>query len=149
MPKPEIGRDELLVKVRAAGDNPVDTYFREGTYEPTSMPMVTGSDVAGVVRNGGSEVADFKPGDRVFATALGTSHQGNCAEFTAVPTDRVAILPASIDFETGGAATHANIVGISQTQSTVSFADIPAVRGKDFHYYFNEPLQCARPPPRP
>lgn len=102
--RPEPGGHELLVRVAAAGVNPVDTYFREGSYEPYELPMTPGSDFAGVVEEAGDWTPGFEAGDRVFGTGLGRDHQGSYAEYALVPTDRVAHLPENVDFNAGGGA---------------------------------------------
>ncbi|MFB6071071.1 MAG: NADPH:quinone reductase [Halanaeroarchaeum sp.] len=107
--RPEPRADELLVAVEAAGVNPVDTYFREGTYQPKGLPMIPGSDVAGVVEAVGPGVDDFDVGDRVFGTGLGRDHQGAYAEYVVAPTDRIARLPDGVTFAEGGAAGVATV----------------------------------------
>jgi NADPH2:quinone reductase len=57
--RPEPGHGDLLVRVEAAGINPVDTYFREGEYPVPELPWTPGSDAAGVVDAVG-EVAEAK-----------------------------------------------------------------------------------------
>lgn len=102
--RPEPGGHELLVRVEAAGVNPVDTYFREGAYEPYELPMTPGSDFSGVVEAVGDGVSGFEADDRVFGTGLGRDRQGTYAEYALVPTDRIAHLPEGIPFDVGGAA---------------------------------------------
>jgi NADPH:quinone reductase len=102
--RPEPATDELRVEVRAAGVNPVDTYFRDGSYEPPEFPMIPGVDFAGVVDSIGSGVSQFDVGDRVFGTGLGNEYQGSIAEYLVAPLDRVAALPDGVPFETAGAA---------------------------------------------
>jgi 2-desacetyl-2-hydroxyethyl bacteriochlorophyllide A dehydrogenase len=101
---PEPAADEVLVDVAAAGINPVDTYFRDGSYEPFTLPMVPGVDVAGEVLDVGDEVGGFEPGDPVFGTGLSMNHYGGCAERVAVPTDRLARLPTGVDLVAAGGA---------------------------------------------
>jgi NADPH2:quinone reductase len=113
--RPEPGAGELLVAVEAASVNPVDTYFREGAYEPATLPWVPGADAAGTVVETGSETG-FEVGDRVFATGLGRNHPGTCAEYVAVPEGFAAPLPESVDFETGAALA---LVGVTAWQSLV------------------------------
>lgn len=108
--------DEVLVAVEATAINPVDTYFREGSYEPASLPMIPGSDLAGTVAAVGSAVTAFEEGDRVFATGLGNDRQGTCAEYATVPTDRFARLPEAVDFRTGAASA---LVGVTAWQSLI------------------------------
>lgn len=101
---PEPGGHELLVRIEAAGINPVDTYFREGSYEPYELPMTPGSDFSGIVEVTGEYTPEFEAGDRVFGTGLGRDHQGSYAEYALVGTDRVAHLPDEIPFNVGGGA---------------------------------------------
>ncbi|UPV74611.1 NADPH:quinone reductase [Halorussus limi] len=119
--KPEPDDGEIRVEVRAAGVNPVDTYFREGSYEPPELPMIPGSDLAGVVDAVGEGVDDFAAGDRVFATGLGNDRQGTYAEFAVAPTDRVAHLPESVDFAQGAAAA---LVGVTAWRALVDHAEL-------------------------
>ena len=109
VPRPTPGGHELLVEVRAAGVNPVDTYFREGSYPPVELPFTPGVDFAGVVAEVGEFVAGFDVGDRVYGTGIGNaSFQGAYAEYTTVPEDRVVALPDGVDArEAGGAGVAA------------------------------------------
>ncbi|WP_339103522.1 NADPH:quinone reductase [Haloterrigena salinisoli] len=103
--RPEPDADELLVEVVAAGVNPVDTYFRDGSYEPVDVPFTPGVDFAGVVAETGDAVGDFSEGDRVFGTGIGNgTFQGSYAEYATVPTDRVVHLPDGADLTEAGAA---------------------------------------------
>ncbi|MDL5361453.1 NADPH:quinone reductase [Halalkalicoccus sp. NIPERK01] len=102
--QPEPGGHELLVRVEAAGVNPVDTYFREGSFQPYQLPMTPGSDFSGIVEEAGDWTPGFEAGDRVFGTGLGRDHQGTYAEYALVPTDRVARLPENVAFDAGGGA---------------------------------------------
>lgn len=102
--RPEPSGHELLVRVGAAGVNPVDTYFREGSYEPYQLPMTPGSDFAGTVEAAGEGTPGFEAGDRVFGTGLGRDRQGTYAEYALAPIDRVALLPEDIPFDAAGGA---------------------------------------------
>lgn len=102
--QPEPGGHELLVRVEAAGVNPVDTYFRGGSYEPYQLPMTPGSDFSGIVEATGEGTPGFEVGDRVFGTGLGKDHQGSYAEYALALTDRVVHLPDGVPFEVGGGA---------------------------------------------
>jgi NADPH:quinone reductase-like Zn-dependent oxidoreductase len=117
--RPEPAADEVLIEVAGAGANPVDTYFREGAYEPFALPMITGVDAAGEAAAVGAAVEGIeagdseKPrpsgsrpeaGDAVVATGLTKDHYGTCAEYVAVPTDRVVKLPDSVDPVAAGGA---------------------------------------------
>ncbi|WP_440005545.1 NADPH:quinone reductase [Halomicrococcus sp. SG-WS-1] len=119
--RPTPADDELLVAVRAAAVNPVDTYFREGSYPPGDLPWIPGSDFAGEVAAVGDEVEEFAPGDRVFGTALGNDRPGTCAEYVAAPTDRVARLPNGVGFDEGAAVA---LVGVTAWRALVDHADL-------------------------
>jgi NADPH2:quinone reductase len=119
--RPTPGSGEVLVKVRAASVNPVDTYFREGSYRPGHLPWIPGSDAAGVVTAVGDAVTDFDPGDRVFATALGNDRPGTCAEYVTVPTNRLAALPDRVDF---AAAAAGALVGVTAWRALVARCDL-------------------------
>jgi NADPH2:quinone reductase len=69
----------------------------------------------------GDDVTDFDPGDRVFATALGNDHHGTCAEYVAVPTDRLAPLPTAVGFAQGAAVA---LVGVTAWRSLVARCDL-------------------------
>ncbi|MCG1003214.1 MULTISPECIES: NADPH:quinone reductase [Halobacterium] len=102
-PSPDAG--ELLVEVAAAGVNPVDTYFRDGSYEPVGLPFTPGVDYAGTVAEVGQGVEDFAVGDRVYGTGIGNAgYQGAYAEYATVPTDRTVALPDGADAVEAGAA---------------------------------------------
>jgi len=96
-PKPEAG--QVLVRVKAAGLNPVDTYIRSGTYaRKPNLPYTPGSDAGGVVEAVGSNVKSFKPGDRVYTNG---SITGVCAELALCEESRVHHLPSKISFAQG------------------------------------------------
>ena len=118
---PDPGPDEVLVRVGAAGVNPVDTYFREGEYPVPDLPFVPGSDCAGTVDAVGADVEEFAAGDRVFATGLGNGRPGTYAEYVAVPTDRLAHLPEGISFEEGAAVA---LVAVTAWRALVHHAAV-------------------------
>jgi NADPH2:quinone reductase len=103
VPTPKVPPDAVLIRIHAAGVNPVDWKIREGRNEPRFphvFPVVLGWDAAGVVEDVGAGVVEFAPGDEVFAYCR--KHfisEGTYAEFTSVPVTSVARKPASLDFE--------------------------------------------------
>lgn len=94
-PEPQSG--ELLIRVHAAGVNPIDAKIRAGKFRKTEidLPAILGRDVSGVVEAVGADVTRFRPGDEVFAF-LG-SHSGGYAEFAVAKEHEVAPKPKSID----------------------------------------------------
>ena len=98
---PDIGAEDVLVRVKAVGVNPLDTFIRSGADSNLPLcPFVLGFDCAGVVERVGSLVTKVKPGDRVF-TSRTTS--GSYAEFTSAPARFVHLLPDSLTFPQGAA----------------------------------------------
>ncbi len=107
VPAPEITHDtDLLVRLKAAGVNPIDTKLRaRGTYFPERMPAILGCDGAGVVEAVGSGASRFKPGDAVYFCNGGIGgHPGNYAEYAVVDERFAARKPESLDFNQAAAA---------------------------------------------
>ena len=121
--RPSPAPGEVLVEVEAAAINPVDTYFREGSYDLATLPWIAGSDVAGVVAAVGDGVDRFAVGDRVFGTGLGKDLPGTCAEFVAVPESHLAILPENADFAAGAAVA---LVGVTAWDTLIRACDLTA-----------------------
>ncbi|MFC7165402.1 NADPH:quinone reductase [Halospeciosus flavus] len=121
VPTPEPDEDEVRVAVEAAGVNPVDTYFREGSYQPPELPMIPGSDLAGVVDAVGADVDEFEEGDRVFGTGLGKDQQGTYAEYALARADQLARLPTGVTYPEGAAVA---LVGVTAWRALVDHADL-------------------------
>lgn len=100
-PDPVPGPGEVLVRVRAAGVNPVEVYLRAGTHHRTPpLPWTPGSDGAGEVEAVGPGVRGVSPGDRVYT---GGSLTGTYAERCLCREDQVHPLPARLSFAQGAA----------------------------------------------
>ncbi len=97
---------EILVRILAAGVNPIDTKLRQrGTFYPEQMPAILGCDGAGIVEAIGSDVQKFHVGDEVYFCYGGLgSHPGNYAEYTIVDERFVAFKPKSVSFTQAAAA---------------------------------------------
>lgn len=100
LPIPRPGPGQLLVRVRAAGLNPVDYKIREGklrlVHSP-ALPTVLGNELAGEVVELGSGVSRFTVGQRVFARVAKIQLEA-FAEYTCVDADLAAEIPPSLDF---------------------------------------------------
>jgi NADPH:quinone reductase-like Zn-dependent oxidoreductase len=98
-PRPEPKAGEVLVRVHAAGVNPVDWKVRAGHLKGLnpSLPQIPGFDVAGVVERVGEGVERWKAGDEVFSY-LSLRRGGGYAEYVVLRDDEVALKPAKIDF---------------------------------------------------
>jgi len=113
--KPEIGDQDVLVRVRAAGVNPADWAVMSGlpyVARPayglrTPKNSVRGTDVAGQVEAVGSAVTRFQPGDEVFGWCI-----GSFADYAAVSQDALALKPANVTFEQAAAVPMAGMVAL-------------------------------------
>lgn len=94
------GPQQVLLRNKAIGVNYIDTYLRSGLYPVPSMPSGLGTEGAGVVEAVGSEVSQFKVGDRV---AYGSGPLGGYADVHLIPAANLVKLPDSISFEQAAA----------------------------------------------
>ena len=104
-PRPTAKDDQLLVRVYAAGVNPVDDKIREGKFAggaALANPLVLGFDVSGVVEAVGDKVTRFKVGDPVFAY-LDLQRGGGYAEYAIVREREAAAKPAKLTFDEAAA----------------------------------------------
>jgi NADPH:quinone reductase-like Zn-dependent oxidoreductase len=108
LPVPDIGPDEVLIRVEAAGVGVWDAFEREGGFaqmfgtEP-KFPYVLGSDGAGTIAAVGEQIERFKEGDRVYALALVNAKGGFYAEYVALKADNVWPVPKELPIEQAGA----------------------------------------------
>jgi NADPH:quinone reductase len=103
LPKPQPGPGQVLIKVQAAGMNPMDRKIALGAWKarmPAQFPLILGADVAGVVDAIGANETTFQPGDGVFGQLMGTplGSTGTYAEYVAVAADApLARTPETLD----------------------------------------------------
>lgn len=96
-PRPKAGAGEALIRVRAAGVNPLDWKIREGYMKGLNrLPLIPGWDVSGVVEDVGSGVEDIKKGDAVYGL-LDFSRDGTYAEYVVARSSILAPKPTSLD----------------------------------------------------
>jgi NADPH:quinone reductase-like Zn-dependent oxidoreductase len=101
LPEPMVRDDDVLVQIHAAGVNPVDHKIRDGEFKlllPYKMPLILGTDLAGVVVRVGSRVRRFKAGDEVYARP-DDDRIGTFAELIAIKEDSLALKPANLSME--------------------------------------------------
>jgi NADPH:quinone reductase-like Zn-dependent oxidoreductase len=124
-PVPRAG--ELKVRVRAASLNPLDAKLRAGALRLLPMlerpPRGSGLDFAGEVVGTGGAVAGYFPGARVFGSLSPFARQGSLAAFVTVRPDRIAPMPASLDF---AAAAALPIAAGTAAQALIDHARIAA-----------------------
>lgn len=123
--RPEPLPTEVLVRVVAAGVNPVDVFTREGrAYQRAlSLPFVPGWDVAGVVEEVGYGVTRFRRGDEVFGMPWFPREAGAYAEYVTAPARHLAHKPRSASFD---AAAALPLAGLTAWQMLVDVAHIEA-----------------------
>ena len=101
LPLPTVNAGEVLVKIKAAGVNPVDTYIRSGIYGALpSLPYTPGFDGAGVVESVDRACKQFKRGDRVYCAG---SISGTYAEYALCKESQLHPLPDCVSFDEGAA----------------------------------------------
>jgi NADPH2:quinone reductase len=104
VPDPVAGAGQVLVRIRAAGVNPVDTYIRSGAYaRRPALPYTPGSDGAGVVEAVGAGVTSVKPGEPVYVGNTVAGPFGTYAELTLCTPAQVHPLPHGVTFPQGAA----------------------------------------------
>jgi NADPH:quinone reductase-like Zn-dependent oxidoreductase len=114
LPAPTPGLRDILVEVRAAGLNPVDFKFRQGKLRAImrpKLPFLLGNELAGEVVAAGSEVKQFRAGDRVFAR-VAKDRGGAFAERACVDEDHAALMPRNLDFTAAAAVPLAGLTAL-------------------------------------
>jgi NADPH:quinone reductase-like Zn-dependent oxidoreductase len=102
IPRPEPQAGEVLVRVHAAGVNPIDWKIRAGwlkDYMPMQFPYISGFDLAGVVEEVGPGVTAFQKGQAVF----GQGSRGAYAEYAVAPVAKLALKPKTLSFDEAAA----------------------------------------------
>lgn len=98
--KPEIQADEVLVRIKAAGVNPLDNKITRGGVKmlvPHQLPLTMGHEFAGIVEEVGSKVQGLSVGDKVYGL-MPTIKAGAFAEWVAVPASILAPMPEGLSY---------------------------------------------------
>src|ERR1051325_7506708 len=123
IPRPEPKDDQLLIRVIAAGVNPVDGMIRSGMFDregSRAFPIILGGDVAGVVEKVGSKVTKFKAGDPVFAY-VSLDNSGGYAQYALVTERETAPKPKSLTYVEAAAVP---IVAATAWQAVIDTAKL-------------------------
>lgn len=123
VPVPSVGPRDVLVAVRAASINPLDTMVRNGDFKRLlkyQRPFILGHDVAGVVTRVGADVHDFTVGDEVYSRPRDL-RIGTFADLIAIDTDEVALKPRTLSFAEAGAVP---LVALAAWQALVDIAQV-------------------------
>src|SRR5215208_1034566 len=99
---PAAGRGEVVVRIRAAGVNPYNTYMRAGQYgaRNPALPYTPGSDAAGTVELIGPDVDGVRSGERVYMSGTLT---GAYAQYALCRRDQLHVLPDFVSYAQGAA----------------------------------------------
>ncbi len=119
VPTPEPGAQEILVRVCAAGVNPVDWKIREGKLGSFPLPSIMGTDFSGEVEALGPDVEVFRVGEEVFGSVADQS--GSVAEYALAPVANVAEKPAALEHVHAAALP---IAGLTAWQALFDKADL-------------------------
>ncbi|NMN05015.1 MULTISPECIES: NADP-dependent oxidoreductase [unclassified Novosphingobium] len=123
MPDPEIGADDVLVRIDAAAINLLDSKIRDGEFKlflPYRPPFIPGHDLAGTVIRTGANVRQFKAGDEVYARPR-DGRAGTFAERIAVNAADLALKPTSLSMEE---AASIPLVGLTAWQALVELGKV-------------------------
>lgn len=103
--QPSILADEVRIKVKAVGLNPSDFQTIEYTKDLDSeQVMILGLDISGIVEEVGSDVIDFKKGDRVFYLREMSNKNGGFAEYSVAKSNHLVKIPDNVSFEAAAAS---------------------------------------------
>lgn len=123
MPDPQIGANDVLIRIHASAINLLDSKIRDGAFKlflPYRPPFILGHDLAGTVLRVGQNVRQFKAGDKVYARPR-DHRTGTFAEFIAVDQADVALKPASLTMEE---AASIPLVGLTAWQALVELGKV-------------------------
>jgi NADPH:quinone reductase-like Zn-dependent oxidoreductase len=118
MPEPQMGANDVLVRIQAAAINLLDSKIRDGEFKlflPYKPAFILGHDLAGTVVSTGANVRGFKAGDQVFARPR-DHRTGTFAEMIAVDQADLALMPANLTMEQ---AASIPLVGLTAWQALV------------------------------
>ena len=123
VPRPEPKDDQILVRVIAAGVNPVDGLIRSGMfakYEKAAFPMIPGADIAGVVEKAGSKITKFRTGDPVYAY-ISLKNSGGYAEYAVAAEGEASPKPKSLSYVDAAAVP---VVALTAWQALIDTAKL-------------------------
>jgi NADPH:quinone reductase-like Zn-dependent oxidoreductase len=121
VPRPSPILTEVLVRVLAAGTNPVDTYVRSGAFPLLKPPAILGWDVCGVVEEVFPGVNRFHVGDEVYGMPFFPRAASAYAEYVAAPARQLALKSAGLDHIQ---AAGLPLAGLTAWQALVDIAEV-------------------------
>jgi len=118
--KPNIGKDQVLVKVETAAINPLDCKLRQGQFKlltAKKFPVVLGCDFAGTIIEKGKNVQHLKEGDAVFGSLSPMKGPGAYAQYLAINAQDLAKKPAAISYEQAASIPIAGLTALQALRS--------------------------------
>ncbi|MCD9021527.1 NADP-dependent oxidoreductase [Cohnella silvisoli] len=103
-PIPEVGDDEVLIKVSATSFNPFDAKLRSGAFKaflPIELPFTLGVNVSGIIEKKGESVNTFRVGDKVYGF-IDVTKNGAAAEYVVSKAVDIAHAPKNFDLHEAG-----------------------------------------------
>jgi NADPH2:quinone reductase len=124
LPLPEVGPDEVMIGVEAAGVGVWDPFEREGGFAEEfgitpRFPYVLGSECAGTVVAVGEKVRGYGEGDRVYAFTLANPKGGSYAEYVVVPAERISHIPGQLTADQAGALPNCAMTALRGLDDTL------------------------------
>jgi NADPH:quinone reductase-like Zn-dependent oxidoreductase len=123
VPRPEPKENEALVRVIAAGVNPVDALIRTGKYAKffgTTLPLIPGYDIAGIVEKTGAKITKLKAGDSIYAYVL---WGGGYAEYAVATEGEATAKPKSLNYIEAAAVP---LAALTAWQALIDIAKLSA-----------------------
>ena len=123
MPEPEVGANDVLVRIKASGLNPLDSKIRDGEFKlflPYRLPLILGHELSGTVVKVGANVQTYKVGDKVYSRPR-DHRTGTFAEYIAVDQADLARKPEKL---TMAEAASVPLVGLTAWQALVEVGKV-------------------------
>ena len=123
IPQPVVRENDVLVEIHAAGVNVLDSKVKSGEFKlilPYKVPFILGHDLAGIVKQVGSNVSKFKVGDEVYSRPA-DHHIGTFAQYISLSENDVALKPKNISMEE---AASIPLVGLTAWQALVELGNL-------------------------
>jgi NADPH:quinone reductase-like Zn-dependent oxidoreductase len=122
VPVPKVGPKQLLIKIKAAGVNPIDWKIRKGNFKLVTgrrFPRILGTDIAGIVKETGEKVTAFQAGDAVMAMVNIMSGHGGYAEFAVTGEKYTCRKPENLSFIEAAAVPGSAVTALQVLRSKV------------------------------
>jgi NADPH:quinone reductase-like Zn-dependent oxidoreductase len=106
---PSPGAGQVLVRVRSAGVNPIDTAIRGGLVQnrvPVTLPAIPGVELSGTIQEVGPDVTTFAPGQAIYSNCIQNLGNGSTVEYMLLPVSTVFSMPRNLNFDQAATVAH-------------------------------------------